>query len=1066
MKHPPARRRPFNRAIFACLFASAVHIIAAEPEVLPPPPQDQGLPYTRSAEGVGLAKIKDGVAVFVGSRYGYVHGVRVRLDDKDLLHAEAVLKDGQIYVPEAFAAAARLKEIHPEPVPPDLAAIADRWVYAPGELTTEKLDRKFPASVASLPVRGSIYYSLNDLGKAEGLVVTRLPSGLLYLGAQPLIFDGGNPNALKDVITLFDTPDKLADPDIATALMPTLKRQGKWTDHVRATPEQLAILNGPETEWPTAPKSEYDLTGFNARLLGSKVPAPGVYPRLLFSPQDVPMIAAQVKGTRIGQMSLMKMEYLFQKTWWDPATSDGEVFKKLSSGDLSTLEWDAPPGTLLSAYPHLFKGQTPGIFNTHVAYVPDCLTAMAYYCLITGDDAHGRQAAAAIANYFKMREKLVDEYLKISDSEFGSSSVDARGGIENWDGNGAKTQWRNIHGVVPNMNLALALDFAGKWMTPEEKDGMRRLIAKVTYGRRSYAQDGPVRFRDVNWCIWDLPDYMAVTEIEGLPGYDPEAAASGAETVRAFCDWGIDDSGVVFESTGKNPGALQFHFYSMVALARRGENLLGHPHYRKLLDSNVQMTSPDGKVVVNSGTQYEPYSRQRLTPYLVRKIKAFFPNERQADYLGAIAGEPLGDLTGFDAEAFRKQLPEMKRLRLPSPSYPGMTYNALYEADLMPTTRADLNMPLDFDAPVQGVFSSYSDRSPEAVWMHMYVRPHHYIGAGHHHADAGMFHFSASGVDWFTQSPFDQEFAGKYFNLVQVDGQSEPTPIPGGPLGYNGVAKYLGSESKGSYAAGQADLTYAYSWRWMTQAPQVWSDELKAMPWELDPGAENLRNWAGTARYKMRPWWTTYNYVNYMPTCRAPFNPMQYVRRNVELVRGPHPYGVVTDDLKKDDQPHLYSWAAMLNGGVWKANVPGLPANMVALGYRAGDPDLNASAQKPALEPKTGEPLLLVCALGMSESGDPQTPLFQVETAPGANNRQGKLQYYDRLMINHREDSAAFRVLLLPVKAGEPLPEVTYDAGQETATVRRPGAETDSLHFVPMHGDATFVSIKRDGRSL
>ena len=1066
MHNPPARRRSLRRLILVSVFASATRLIAVEPEVLPPPPQDQGLPYTRTAPAVALAKIKDGVAVFAGSRYGYIQGVRVRLDDKDLLHAEAILHDGQVYVPEAFAAAARLKEIHPQPVPADLAVIADRWVYAPEELTTEALDRKFPASVVSLPVRGSTYYSLNALGKAEGLVATQLPSGLLYLGPLPLTFDGGNPNALKDVITLFDTPDKLADPDIATQSMPTLKRQGKWTDHVKVTPAQLAILNGPETEWPTAPKSEYDLTGFNAGLLGSKVPAPGVYPRLLFSPEDVPMIAQQVKGTRIGQMSLLKMEYLFRKTWWDPTTSDGEVFKKLYSGDLSTLEWDAPPGTLLSSYPHVFKGQKPGIYNSHVAYDPDCLTAMAYYCLITGDETHGRQAAAAIANYFKMREKLVDEYLKISDSEFGSSSVDGRGGIENWDGNGAKTQWRNMHGIVPNMNLALALDFGGRWMTPEEKDGMRRLIAKATYGRRSYAQDGPVRFRDVNWCIWDLPDFMAVTEIEGLPGYDPEAAASGAETVRAFCDWGIDDSGVVFESNGKNPGAFQFHFYSMVALARRGDNLFGHPHWRKMLKGQVQMTSPSGQVVVNSGTQYSPYSRQHFTIYLVRKIKAFFPNEREGDYLGTIVGEPLGDLTGFDAEAFKKTIPQMKQLRLPSPSYPGMTYNALYEADFQPTTRADLNLPLDFDAPVQGVFSAYSDRSPEAVWMHMYVRPHHYLGAGHHHADAGMFHFSAAGVDWFTQSPFDQEFSGQYFNLVQVDGRSEPTPIPGGPLGYNGVAKYLGSQWNDNHAVGRADLTYAYSWRWMTQAPQVWSDALKALPWELDPGAENLRNWAGTTRYKMRPWWTTYNYVNYLPTSRAPFNPMQYVRRNVELVRGPHPYGVVIDDLKKDDGAHLYSWAAMLNGGVWKANVPGLPANIVALGYRPGDPDLNSSAQQPALEPKTGEPLLLVCALGMEESGDPQMPLIQVETVPGANNRQGKLQYYDRLMINHHGDAAAFRVLLLPVKAGEPLPEVTFDANRKLATIRRPGAETDSLHFVASDSDAAAVAITRDGHGL
>ena len=376
-------------AVFALVAASAMRA-AADLDVLPAPPQDQGLPYTLSAEAVGLAKIKDGIAVFAGSRYGYIQGVRVRLDDKDLLHAEAVLKEGSVYVPEAFAAAVRLKEIHPQAVPADLAALTDRWVNAPQELTASGLDRSFPAAVATFPVRGSNYYSLNDLAKIVGLTVTQFPSGLIYLGKQPLTFDPANPNVLKDVITLFDTPDKLADPDIAAESMPTLRRQGEWTDHVRVTPEQLAVLSGPETVWPTAPKAEYDLTGFNGKLLGSKVPAPGVYPRLLFSPEDVPMIASQVKGTRIGQMSLMKMEYLLQHTWWDPTTSDGEVFKKLYSGDLSTLEWDAPPGTPLSGYPHVFKGQKPGIFNTHVAYDPDCLTAMAYYCLITEDEVHGQ----------------------------------------------------------------------------------------------------------------------------------------------------------------------------------------------------------------------------------------------------------------------------------------------------------------------------------------------------------------------------------------------------------------------------------------------------------------------------------------------------------------------------------------------------------------------------------------------------------------------------------------------------------------------------------------------------
>ena len=39
------------------------------------------------------------------------------------------------------------------------------------------------------------------------------------------------------------------------------------------------------------------------------------------------------------------MEYLFKKSWWDPATSDGRIFVKLAKGDTAGLEWDTPPGT-------------------------------------------------------------------------------------------------------------------------------------------------------------------------------------------------------------------------------------------------------------------------------------------------------------------------------------------------------------------------------------------------------------------------------------------------------------------------------------------------------------------------------------------------------------------------------------------------------------------------------------------------------------------------------------------------------------------------------------------------
>jgi len=626
---------------------------------------------------------------------------------------------------------------------------------------------------------------------------------------------------------------------------------------------------------------------------------------------------------------------------------------------------------------------------------------------------------------------------------------------------------------VGHMNLALSLDFGGKWMTAEEKDLMRRVIAKATYGRRSYGEDGPVRFRDVNWVGWDLPHFLALTAIEGLEGFDREAYEVGAQTVRAFCDWGIDDSGVVFESNGKTPGSFAFITMSMVALARRGENLWGHPHWRKLLQGQIQMTSPSGRVTVNSGTQYEPYSRQSLSLQLVDALKSFYPGSRLPDYLLTKATQSssvLEDemargwvLRDFDPGLYRRQVPGVKRLRLPSPTYPGFVKSLLYDSDYVSTTRAELELPLDFSAPTQGVFSSYSDASPTAAWINMMVRPNHYIGAGHHHADAGMFHFSALGVDWFTQSPFTQEYAGRYFNLVLVDGESEPFSIPGQILGYNAPAKFLGSTSSSLGALAGADLTNAYSYRWLTQPPQVWSSELQGLGWELDPSPANIRTFAGTTRMKMRPWWSTYVYSNYIPTCRAPFNPMRYVYRSVGLVRGAHPYGIVIDDLQKDEAEHLYEWAAMLNAGVWKAEIPGLPSNMIALGFRIPDAKAPTHGRKESYTPSAGDPLLLVCLLGHEGSGDPSLPLFRVETAEGPKDKSGKAQAYDRLLISRREIVARFRVLLLPVKFGEILPSVHMGASELRLSW---SGQEDGIAFHLSSDGRTQITIRRGSETL
>ena len=1020
---------------------------AVRPAPLPTPPQDQGLPYTRSAQAAGVKLLGDTVAVALGSRVAWVQGHRVRLDDTRW-RDEAVEREGEVWVPRAFASLVLTPAPAFDRAP---AYLADRWTHTAPRTAT------LPAGIRAMTVGSTPYVALADLARAAGRPLAR--QGLVAVVGATTAPSG---SAYATVITLFDTPEKLADPQVAAQAIPSLARQGEFTAHAKATPDQLARFYGDPVEWPTAPPSAYDMTGIDRTVFGSPVPAPGIYPRLMFSPEDIPAVRARVKASVLGQKSLIEMEELFAATWWKPGTSDNTLFEALAKGNIADQHWGdlRPDRDLTTSLPPLLANHRPGIHHSHVAYIPECLTAMATYALVQGDDVLGRKVAAAFATYFRLYEPLVDAWNATSDSEWGSGAI--HGSF------GSATSWRGMHGLVAQANLGVGLDLTGQWMTPQEREDMRRFIAKATYGRRAYAQDATVRFRDVNWCTWDLPHYLALAAIEGLEGCDPEGLQINAETIRAFCDWGIDDSGVVYESTGKSPGAFQHFFMSAVTLARRGTNVFAHPHLRKFLTSQAQMTSPTGLAILNSGTQYAPYDRQFLSPAFVSRLRFVYPQDRAADYLMGLQ-KPLGivqgvwegtgvdtyEVAGFDPVAYRAQVRQMKRLRLPSPTYNVAMRDVINANDWKPTTRADLGLPLDYVAPTHGVLATRSDQTAQAAFLSMMVRPNHYLGAGHHHADAGMLHVAALGQDWLSMPRFTQAYDGRLFSQVQVDGHGMTSVTPGANA-YNAAATWLGATTGPGGAAAAADLTYAYSWRWLTQPPQVWTPELEALGWEVDPSPRLQDIFAGMGRFKMRPWWNSHTFGNALPTLRAPSHPMEYVYRTAGLVRGEQPYLLVTDDLRKDGAPHRYDWSAPLSGGVWKAAIPGLPQDQVVLAMAPGP--IVEGVDRPAITPAPGSPLLLVASVG--------TPAVQaavnLQEAPGQQDKKtGAPQFLERVVLGTEAVDVRFRVVLIPFRAGEPLPTLTWDAASTTATITQ-GPQTDRLVF-SIADRRTRTTIQRDG---
>jgi hypothetical protein len=568
---------------------------------------------------------------------------------------------------------------------------------------------------------------------------------------------------------------------------------------------------------------------------------------------------------------------------------------------------------------------------------------------------------------------------------------------------------------------------------------MRRFITKATYGRRVYGGEAPSRWRDNNQVTWHTTNVLAQMAIEGLPGYDPEVYQAGVETVQSFLEFGIDENGQFFESNGKTGGGDQFLFLNMVAMARRGENFFGHPHLRKVMTAEVYDISPNGGHEISGGT----FSGSRISPQFIGELATIYPGEKTADFL-LTGSYPDLQLQTVDLKKFRETTAATwnKRQRLPGPTYPGFIRAFPFCRDFTPTTRADLKLPLDRNDPVHGVFASFSDQTQDATWINMQVRPNHYIGAGHHHADAGMFYFSGAGVDWITESPFDNTYDGRFHNQVLIDGVSEANGTPA-------RAKYLGATLNPAADFASADLSYAYSWQWTTQVqdwPRTWPTRTPEITkWELEPAQDIIAIFQGTQRYKNRIWWDTYLYTNWIPTLRAPFNPVQYAYRTTGLVRGKHPYAIVADDLNKDGTTHLYQWTAMLPEPMEPLTVPGTGASVLVLVRKA---DFNGG------HPKPGTPLLLVHVGGMASRLLPRVEM----ATDGPKTRQGYPEAYPRIVIDDKATEYHERVTLVPFRLGEKLPVFTES---ETSMRLTWPDEQSSVRFTQGSDHRTILNLDK-----
>ena len=853
-----------------------------------------------------------------------------------------------------------------------------------------------------------------------------------------------------------DTPDAIGNPEALRKSVPTLAGQKLWTSF--ATREQIKLFDGPATQWPVVPNAAYDLSSFDPVLLGGKVPPPGVHPRILFSPEDVPAIAQRLKAGINGRKVLLETECVLSRTIWNADSDEGRIFAKLASGDLKRLEWPDSEGKEPGfKNAHYFKGFKMQLAtSTHSGYLPRLLNSAAFLCLLNNDEARGKQVAAAMANYYKLREPLIDRL---------NTAYDSKKIMPN-------DEWRPMHQLVGNNNLGFGYDVAAKWMTDDQKALMRRIIGKATRGKRGYGMNGPTRWRDTNWVGWDLEFFLTALAIEGEEGYDPAIYPAAKETARAYLDWGISPSGTIFETNGKNGAGLLFELDSLTALARRGENFFGHPHLRKLTAMQAQAVVPSGEANLNNGT----WGCAGFWGVTASILKGFYPKDACADWLLRLA-EP--DLRTLDLEKYARQVadPAAKppvqwtRFEILTPATV-LTYQDWEGAKTASGTQAEaasrdhLLLPLTFLDSVHGLLQARSSNDKDALYLMFEARPD-LRGVGHQHHDSGHFYLAALGELWAVEAGPKNSFSQDH-NTIQIDGRGH-SDVSAAPR----VAWLRGAATE-NVAIASANLKNAYDYAWTTPMHFSWlMDENKKGLWKLSPDTDPdlVAYYKGTQNVKMRIWGESYWQNNWGPAMRIPGNPVLYAYRSAGIVRGKHPYAMVVDDINKDDKEHNYEWLMQMPDGVRLVNLPlRMPSVDAILLTRAAAPK-GWSNTRPAEALPNGTPALIVCLLDPARGNMKKQDLTNVVNADNlpfrveqlaSDQGAGSAVVKTRLVIQERAVDPAYKVLLIPYPAGDEMPNITWDDGLGSVSIAWKN-QKDECVFTKGTDKCTRITVKRDG---
>lgn len=297
---------------------------------------------------------------------------------------------------------------------------------------------------------------------------------------------------------------------------------------------------------------------------------------------------------------------------------------------------------------------------------------------------------------------------------------------------------------------------------------------------------------------------QSILTAEGETGFNKGLNYRFSKMMEAFMTHSIYADGSTFEDgytyfISMHPGSL-----SLIAMTRRGTDVINTPRFRNHIHNAVQMTEPwhCGSLMGHGsggGILFPTYVAFFRYVYPKGILPVMFWRNRM--------GNDFMDNNPCRIDWYQ----HMMFFTIMAAEHDESVTSAI-SASEFPKTEQD-KLPLSFFSPRRGLVIMRNDWKEESAYIHFDARPDAFI-VGHDNADRGVFTFSAMRQTWLTDLPkWNVNLDSRKHSLMHVDGLAQ------------GVFKapsvrMIGTSDDGKVAIAAANLTYAYNVHWY-QAPQV-----------------------------------------------------------------------------------------------------------------------------------------------------------------------------------------------------------------------------------------------------